>query len=70
MNGVSCIMTKDEFYRNIQKSIEEEHDAGSTYIELANNAMEECDRDTLMEMARQEVMHRANLEWINMKKDM
>lgn len=63
-------MTKDDFYRTIQKSIEEEHDAGSQYIELAKNAMDDCDRDTLMEMARQEVMHRANLEWIYMKKDM
>lgn len=63
-------MTKDDFYRVIQKSIEEEHDAGSSYIELAKAAMSEEDRDCLMEMARQEVMHRANLEWIYMKKDM
>ena len=62
-------MTKDDFYRTIQKSIEEEHDAGSLYIELAKNAMDEEDRECLMGMARQEVMHRANLEWIYMKKD-
>ena len=62
-------MTNDEFYRTIQKSIEEEHDAGSLYINLAKNAMNEEDKQCLMEMARQEVMHRANLEWIYMRKD-
>ena len=63
-------MTKEEFYRNIQKSIEEEHDAGASYIELAKVAMDEEDKECLMKMAKQEVMHRANLEWIYMKKDM
>ena len=62
-------MTNDEFYRSIQKSIEDEHDAGSEYVALAKDAPDECTRKTLMKMARQEVMHRANLEWILMKKD-
>ena len=63
-------MTKDEFYREIQKSIEEEHDAGSLYISLAKDAPTDEDMECLMKMAKQEVMHRANLEWMLMKKDM
>lgn len=63
-------MTMDEFYRTIEKSIKEEHDAGMEYVNLAKDAPNECIKKTLMKMAKQEVMHRANLEWIYMQKDM
>ena len=63
-------MTNDEFYDTIRKSIEEEHDAGSLYVDLAKNAIEECDRKMLMKMAKQEIQHKANLEWIYLKKNM
>ena len=62
-------MTVNEFYNAIQKAIDEEHDAGSLYVSLAKDAPNEKDRECLMKMARQEVMHRANLEWIYMRKD-
>jgi rubrerythrin len=63
-------MTSDDFYNTVHKSIEEEHDAGSLYIELAKNAINECDKKMLMKMARQEIQHKANLEWIYLRKDM
>lgn len=63
-------MTVDEYYREIQRAIEEEHDSGSLYINLAKNALSEEDRECLMKMAKQEIMHRANLEWLNMKREM
>ena len=62
-------MTNDEFYKAVQGAIEEESDAGSLYLKLAKDAPNEHDRECLMKMARQEIMHRANLEWIHMKKD-
>ena len=63
-------MTMDEFYRAVEKAIDEEHDSGSLYISLAMNAPDEDDRECLMKMAKQEVMHKANLEWIHMKRNM
>lgn len=63
-------MTQDEFYKAIEKAIEEEHDAGSLYISLAADAQNEEDRECLMKMARQEVMHKAHLEWIRLKKNL
>lgn len=63
-------MTMDEFYKSLEKAIEEEHDAGSLYISLAANAPDEEDRKCLMKMARQEVMHKANLEWMHLKRNM
>ena len=63
-------MTMNEFYQAVEDAIKEEHDAGSLYISLAKDSPDECDKKTLMEMAKQEIMHRANLEWIHMKKGM
>ena len=62
-------MTKDDFYRKIHESIEEEYEDAAKYIELAKDAMNEEDMECLMEIAKQEVMHRAKLEWIYLKKD-
>ena len=62
-------MTKDDFYRKIRESIEEEYEDAAKYIELAKDAMNEEDMACLMEIAKQEVMHRAKLEWIYLKKD-
>lgn len=61
-------MTVEEFYKTIQNAIDEERDAGSLYINLAKHAMDESDKECLIKMAKQEVMHRAYLEWINMKR--
>ena len=58
----------NEFYDAIEDAIKEEHDAGSLYISLAKDAPSDCDKNILMKMAKQEVMHRANLEWIFMRK--
>ena len=63
-------MTMNEFYNAIEDAIKEEHEDGSKYVSLAKDAPNECDKETLMKMAKQEVMHRANLEWILMKKDL
>lgn len=63
-------MTKDDFYKKIHESIEEEHEDAGKYIELAKDAMSEEDKECLMEIAKQEIMHRAKLEWIYLKKDM
>lgn len=63
-------MTSEDFYDTVHKSIEEEKDAGSLYMELAKNSIDECDKKTLMKMARQEIQHKANLEWIYLRRNM
>lgn len=63
-------MTADEFYKAIQNAIDEERESGSLYINLAKNAADERDKECLQKMAKQEVMHRAYLEWIFMKRGM
>lgn len=63
------MLTINEFYNSIKGAIDEERDAGSLYLELAKDAPNEHDKKCLMKMARQEIMHRANLEWIYMKKE-
>ena len=63
-------MTTEDFYKAIQNAMEEEKDSGSLYVNLAKNAVDEHDKECLLKMAKQEVMHRAYLEWIYMKRGM
>ena len=50
------------FYQHLREALAEEQEAGNKYSELAKKAPSvEC-RETLMKMARQELVHRAHLE--------
>ena len=50
------------FYQHIREALTEEQESGSKYAELAMHAPSvEC-RETLMKMARQELVHKAHLE--------
>lgn len=52
------------FYQSVKDSLKEETDAGNKYAMLAKQAPTEEIRETLLSMARQEIMHRAHLECI------
>lgn len=52
------------YYQAIRDALKDETNSGNLYANLAKEAPYEWDRDTLMEMAREEIMHRARLECI------
>jgi len=54
--------TNLSFYQSIKDSLAEESDAGEKYAMLAKKAPSEEFRNMLMSMARQEIMHHAQLE--------
>lgn len=50
------------FYQELRNALTEEQEAGSKYAELAKRAPSIQCREMLMEMAREELVHRAHLE--------
>ena len=50
------------FYRELMNALGEETDAGNKYASLAKEAPTKEERETLLEMARQEIMHKAKLD--------
>ena len=55
-------MAEKSFYQELRDALTEEMEAGNKYAMLAKRAPSVQCRETLMEMARQEIMHRAHLE--------
>lgn len=50
------------FFQHVREALAEEQEAGNKYAEMAMMAPSvEC-RETLMKMARQELVHKAHLE--------
>ena len=50
------------FYPAIRDALAEEQASGNKYMSLAKEAPTKEERETLLGMARQEIMHKANLE--------
>lgn len=50
------------FYQSVRDALAEEQAAGNKYTSLAKEAPTEEERETLLGMARQEIMHKAHLE--------
>lgn len=50
------------FYDSLRTALQEEANAGSKYVALSKDAPSEDERKTLIEMAKQEIMHKAHLE--------
>ena len=55
-------MADKSFYQELRDSLQEELDDGNKYAMLAKRAPTVQCRETLMQMAREEIMHRAHLE--------
>lgn len=51
-----------KFYSAIKDALAEETSAGNKYATLAKEAPSKEERETLLEMARQEIMHKAHLD--------
>ena len=57
------------FYQEIRAALDEESEAGNKYAKLAKMAPTVHCRETLMEMAREEIIHRAHLEGMLLGQD-
>ena len=57
------------YYQSIRDALKDETNSGNLYATLAKEAPSTWERDTLMEMAREEIMHRAHLECILLECD-
>lgn len=57
------------FYQSVKDALKDETSSGNLYASLAKEAPTQWERETLMEMARQEIMHKANLECILLNND-
>ena len=55
-------MSDKGFYQELREALSEEMEAGNKYAMLAKRAPSVQCRETLMQMAREEIMHRAHLE--------